>query len=92
MLALDVSPSTLCTFLKKSNFSRKKMQLVALQRDQELRATFATEVSLYPRQALLFVDERSCDVGALIHYLPPYSPDYNPIELLFSKVWLGTGT
>ena len=26
------------------------------------------------------------DVGALLHYLPPYSPDYNPIELMFSKV------
>ena len=23
---------------------------------------------------------------ALVHYLPPYSPDLNPIELLFSKV------
>lgn len=26
------------------------------------------------------------EVGALMHYLPPYSPDYNPIEMLFSKV------
>ena len=26
------------------------------------------------------------DVGALIHFLPPYSPDYNPIEEAFSKV------
>ena len=26
------------------------------------------------------------EVGALVHYLPPYSPDFNPIELLFSKV------
>ena len=26
------------------------------------------------------------DVGALIHYLPPYSPDINPIEETFSKV------
>ena len=25
-------------------------------------------------------------VGAMIHYLPPYSPDYNPIEWCFSKV------
>ena len=24
--------------------------------------------------------------GSLVHFLPPYSPDYNPIELLFSKV------
>lgn len=25
-------------------------------------------------------------MGALVHYLPPYSPDYNPTELVFSKV------
>ena len=26
------------------------------------------------------------EVGAIIHFLPPYSPDLMPIELLFSKV------
>jgi transposase len=26
------------------------------------------------------------EVGALLHYLPPYSPDLNPIEECFSKV------
>ena len=26
------------------------------------------------------------DMGAIVHYLPPYSPDYNPIEELFFKV------
>ena len=25
-------------------------------------------------------------VGARIHYLPPYSPDLNPIEMLFSRL------
>ena len=25
-------------------------------------------------------------IGSLVQFLPPYSPDYNPIELLFSKV------
>lgn len=28
------------------------------------------------------------DVGALVHYLPPYSPDLNPIESVFSEVKL----
>ena len=28
------------------------------------------------------------EVGCLVHYLPPYSPDYNPIESAFSKVML----
>ena len=26
------------------------------------------------------------DVGALVHFLPPYSPDLNPIEETFSEV------
>ena len=26
------------------------------------------------------------DAGIVTHYLHPYSPDYNPIELAFSKV------
>ena len=33
-----------------------------------------------------YVTELITDVGALIHYLPPYSPDYNPIKWCFSKV------
>ena len=28
------------------------------------------------------------DVGSLVHYLPPYSLDLNPIESAFSKVKL----
>ena len=28
----------------------------------------------------------SIEVGALVHFLPPYSPDFNPIEQTFSKV------
>ena len=26
------------------------------------------------------------EVGALVHFLPPYSPDMNPIEECFSKI------
>ena len=32
------------------------------------------------------VDQVFKDTSALVHYLPPYSPDFNPIELAFSKV------
>ena len=30
--------------------------------------------------------EMITSVGALIRFLPPYSPDLNPIEFVFSKV------
>ena len=26
------------------------------------------------------------EAGAIVHFLPPYSPDFNPIEETFSKV------
>ena len=32
------------------------------------------------------VQELISSVGARVQYLPPYSPDYNPIELAFSKI------
>jgi len=32
------------------------------------------------------IRERIVDVGACLAYLPPYSPDLNPIEQMFSKV------
>lgn len=32
------------------------------------------------------VDELLAEVGARPLYLPPYSPDYNPIEMCFSKI------
>lgn len=32
------------------------------------------------------VHQALSDCGVLVHFLPPYSPDYNPIELAFSKV------
>ena len=32
------------------------------------------------------VDQALSDCGVITHYLPPYSQDYSPIELAFSKV------
>ena len=32
------------------------------------------------------VQDMMLDVGAIIRFLPPYSPDLNPIEEMFSKV------
>lgn len=32
------------------------------------------------------VEPMITEVGALVHFLPPYSPDFNPIEHCFSKV------
>jgi transposase len=32
------------------------------------------------------VEEAACATGATLLYLPPYSPDFNPIEKFFSKL------
>ena len=179
-----LSASLLCNFLKTSGFTRQKMERFAIQRSDELRFKFESDVSLYEHHMLVFIDEvgtdqrntlrkygyslcgrtpHSCDllvrgerisiiaimtnsgvkdlyvvrggvdgdafldfidkclllclmpfngtnpnsvvildncsihhaaqvsrvvqeVGTVLHYLPPYSPDFNPIELSFAKV------
>lgn len=183
-LQVNLSISSISRFLKKSNFSRQKMNLVAKQRNEAIRMEFVSDVSIYEQHMLVFIDEtgtdrrdtirkygysvrgktpRSCkllyrgerisaitimscsgildvqiehnavdgetflsfiernllpilmpfdginsnsivildnasihhvdgvvdmisEVGALVHFLPPYSPDFAPIEECFSKV------
>ena len=138
MFNLVVSESSICRLLKESNFSRKKLELVALQRDEEIRFIYAADVNMFTQQSFIFLDETGSDrrdavrkygyglrgrplnhqkllvrgerisaiaamtvsgvldvkivrgsvqqKGSLIQFLPPYSPDYNPIEFLFAKV------
>ena len=181
---LELAASTICQFFYAQGFTRQKMQLIAKQRDEILRSTFAAEVSVYNADMFVYLDETGTDrrdalrryayswrgrpakshkllvrgehvtaiasmscagildcklvyggvdgdtfydfvqsnllphlmpfngtnphsvvvldnasihhvdgiqsmiqeVGALILYLPPYSPDYNPIEEAFGKV------
>ena len=33
-----------------------------------------------------YVTRLILQTGALLYFLPPYSPDLNPVELIFSKV------
>ena len=37
-------------------------------------------------RSIVFLDNASIHHGALVHFLPPYWPDLNPMEELFSKV------
>ena len=183
-LGVDVTLSTICMFLNKNGFTRQRLKITASQRDDFLRMQFISEVSLYDKDMMIFVDETGSDrrnsirrygysirgrplvsekmlvrgkrisaiscmsvhgildcktvtgsvdgsvfydfvqmsllhhltpfnghnphsvvildncsihhiqeivhmiqeVGALVHFLPPYSPDLNPIEETFSKV------
>ena len=53
--------SSLCTFLNGMNFTRQKMQIVAKQRDDDLREQFFIDVSLYKPEMLIFIDESGSD-------------------------------
>ena len=56
-----VSAPTLCRTLKKLGFTRKKLQFVAIQRSDVLRAKYQAEVSMYSSEMFLFIDETGCD-------------------------------
>ena len=56
-----LAPSTTCQFLHKSGFSRQRMHIIATQRDDSLRALFASEVSIYTADMFIFLDETGTD-------------------------------
>ena len=55
------SESTICQFLHKHNFSRQRLRLIAAQRDDFLRQTYASEVLMYKADMFIFVDETGTD-------------------------------
>jgi len=183
-LGIEVSISTIFRFLHENGFTRQKLQITAIQRDEFLRQQYVSDISIYNPEMLVFLDETGADcrnamrkygyslrgmplvshqllvrgervsalaiisvnglldvkvvrgttngdtfydfiqenllphlmpfngenphsvvimdncsihhideivsmiqdVGAIVHFLPPYSPDFMPIELAFSKV------
>ena len=43
----DVHKSTIYRFLQRANFTHKKMKLIAIQQNEELRAKYVAEISQY---------------------------------------------
>ena len=41
---IELAPSTICKFLHSEDFSRQRMRISAIQRDEALRASFANEL------------------------------------------------
>ena len=57
-----VHESTICRFLKRNNFSRKRLSTIARKRNTQQRAEFQAECELYSPEMLIFVnDEMGCD-------------------------------
>ena len=57
----EVSEASICKLLKKNNFSRRKLQLIALQHDEDIRALFIADVAIFSQHSFVFVDETGCD-------------------------------
>ena len=55
-----VVPSTVCKLLGQYGFSRKKIQHIGLQRNLSQRASFIANISCYPKEMLVWVDETGC--------------------------------
>lgn len=62
----DLSIPTICKYLHKQHFSRKKLTFRAQQRSEELRAKYLTDVSIFEPEMLIFVDETGSDKRAAL--------------------------
>ena len=58
--AVIVSGPTICRLLRRNGITRKKIRQVALQRCSDIRAEFIANVSFYPVDQLIWVDETGC--------------------------------
>ena len=61
VMNVELAQSTICQFLHNYKFSRQKMQVTAKQRDEVLRASFASELSVYSSSMFIFLDETGTD-------------------------------
>ena len=62
-----INTSTVCRFLYKSGFTRKKLQTVALQCSEESRQKFVQEITVYNRDLFVFVDETGSERRDSLH-------------------------
>lgn len=60
-LGVNISRATICRTLKFMGCTRQVIQHIALQRDENDRAKFMAEVSVYDPAMLVWIDESGCD-------------------------------
>ncbi len=57
----EVSVSPLCKLLSRYGFTRKRIQHVASQRNDNLQGKFIADVIFLNRDMLVWIDERGCN-------------------------------
>ena len=60
-LRVTISPATICSTSKFIGCTRQVLQHIALQQDEEQRARFMAEISVYDPSMLLWIDVSGCD-------------------------------
>ena len=58
--------STICRYLHTNGFTRQKLSLIAIQRDEFIRQQYMIDVSLYEPEMLIFLDETGADRRQLL--------------------------
>ena len=61
LLLINIHVSNICRFLHQSGFTRQKLRIAAIQRDEVLRQQYISDVSIYNREMLIFLDETGAD-------------------------------
>ena len=60
-LGIEISPPSICRLLKRYGITRKKIRQVAKQRCECLRGAFMSQMFLFDRQQIVWVDETGTD-------------------------------
>ena len=57
----EVSISTICNFLHEYRFTQQRLTRVAVQKNEELRAKYKQDISIFQPEMLVFIDETGSD-------------------------------
>ena len=55
VLLVNIHISNICRFLHQNGFTRQKLRIAAVQRDEFLRQQYISEVSIYSSEMLIFL-------------------------------------
>jgi len=61
LLLIKIDASNICRFIQQSGFTRQRLRITALQKDELLRQQYIMEVSTYNPEMLIFLDETGAD-------------------------------
>ena len=58
-----VSASTICRTIKEQGSTRKKVEVIALQRSEQRRIEYMAEISLFDPDMFIWIDETGSDAS-----------------------------